>query len=89
MQEVICKSFQAEAVPGGFRIRYDTAERSPLLSMKEVSVLLGVPSRSVYTWCSRLRNPIPHMRAGNRYRFNRDQVLDWMKRSAVEVPGVA
>ncbi len=52
-----------------------------MMSVKEVSKFLGVDINTVYTKCS--KDEIPHLKIGKQYRFDKAEILKWMK----EQPG--
>ncbi len=49
----------------------------PMLSVPDLSALLGVPTKTVYAWTS--ARTIPFYRVGRHVRFDADQVQGWLQ----------
>jgi len=58
------------------------------LSIKDVSKLTGISSRTINDWLHRPLNPLPHYRIGKRkgIRIREDELDEWMKQYKTE-PG--
>ncbi len=48
----------------------------------DVRAALGIGEHTLRAWCSRLDDPIPHLRAGRRVLFDPDDVRAWFRRQA-------
>ncbi len=56
-----------------------------LLTVKEVSMLLRVSQQTLYKMLEQGR--IPALRIGNQWRFEKQSVLDWIKKGGVSESG--
>lgn len=68
------------------KIPYPVKQIGPLLTMKEVEVLVGVTPMTVHNWRKADSDPFPHRRISNfgtgvRICFPRNEVMDWLKRN--------
>ncbi len=53
-----------------------------LLSIEELSTLLGITKSTLYSWTS--RKIIPHRKLGRRIvRFEESEIMDWLSRKSV------
>ena len=54
-----------------------------LLTLDEVTELLGIKEKTVYKYTS--LNMIPHIKIGNRLRFDYDDLMKWIKSKKINV----
>jgi len=59
-----------------------TEQTPQLMTVKEVAELLGITDRAVYGRVA--RKEIPHIKLGNLLRFNRAEILAWLKDNSVK-----
>jgi excisionase family DNA binding protein len=52
-------------------------EADPLLSVRELCAVLGVPPATIYQLTHRGR--IPHFKIANRLRFRQSEILAWIE----------
>ncbi len=51
-----------------------------LMTVKDVSVLLQIEEKTVYSYCKRKGNPLPFIKISpTTYRFDRAEILAWLK----------
>ena len=53
-----------------------------LLSIDEISELLGIAKATIYSWTS--QNKIPHIKLSSRIlKFRESEIIDWIEKKAV------
>lgn len=50
-----------------------------MLTVREVAIILNIEIKSVYFYCSRKDNPLPHVRIGKHIRFSKETFEKWIK----------
>ncbi|MNR17040.1 Helix-turn-helix domain protein [compost metagenome] len=52
---------------------------SELLTTEQVATILGLSTRTLATWRSSGRNPLPYIKVGSRVRYQRQDVMAWLE----------
>jgi len=52
---------------------------SELLTTEQVAAILGLSNRTLATWRSSGRNPLPYIKVGSRVRYQRQDVMAWLE----------
>lgn len=59
-----------------------TTDAPSVLTTAQACELLQFERHALHALCHARKNPLPHLRIGRIYRFERDAVLDWARRNA-------
>lgn len=57
--------------------RTQTSKAGEVINVKQLAVFIGVDVNIIYAKCA--KGEIPFFRIGSQYRFNKDDILKWIK----------
>jgi excisionase family DNA binding protein len=55
----------------------EKSKGSDIMSVKQLEVFIGLEVNTIYAKCT--KGEIPFFKIGNQYRFNKEEILKWMK----------